>query len=289
MVAADATIGEALRQGARSLPDQATAMLDARLFLKSVLRMKDSDLIANANNRLEHTNRALFEDMLDRRRSGEPSAYIIGQKEFWSLSFRVSSDVLIPRPDTESLIEAVLARRRTTEALSILDLGTGTGCITCALLSEFPNAHCVSVDISQKAIDLACENTNALGLGDRAVFVVSDWGRALAGPFDVIVSNPPYIALRDRDVLPRDVAEFEPGLALFAGADGFRDYRLILDQAPALLASDGLMVLEAGDQQSEALTKMAAERFPDALITHQRDLKGFVRAIAIDLRSPEQK
>jgi len=194
----------------------------------------------------------------------------------------VTPDVLVPRDDSECLIEAVLARRRRDAALQMLDLGAGSGCLLCALMSEYPNSFGVGVERSAKAAAVARINCERLGFADRARIVVGDWAATLAGGFDVIVANPPYIP--DRAKLPVDVAGYEPAGALFAGADGMDAYRAILKAAPSALKPDGLLVFESGEGQADLLAQMLSEALPAAEIFPIYDLKGRERGVGADCR-----
>lgn len=222
---------------------------------------------------------------LARRRSeGEPMAYLTGSREFWSLDFQVSQHTLIPRPDSETLIEALLARRdELPETLSILDLGTGSGCLLLALLSELPGATGVGVDINGQAVAMAGENAARLGLAGRASFVVADWsdGQALGGEkagYHIVISNPPYIADAEWADLALSVRAFEPALALKGGIDGLNAYRAIASRLDSLLAPGGLAIFEIGAGQARAVTNILAEQ---GLKTKKplQDLVGYDRCI----------
>ena len=185
-------------------------------------------------------------------------ARLLGAREFWGLEFELSADTLVPRPETETLVEAVLAARPDrAAALRIADLGTGTGALLAALLSEYPRAHGVGTDISDAALTVARANLAGLSLADRADFVLSDWGGALAGPFDVIVVNPPYIASADISGLDPEVRDHEPRRALDGGPDGLIAYRRIVADLPRLLAPGGIAVLELGIGQDVAVGELA--------------------------------
>ena len=279
-----ASVGEALRHGAKSLTHSETPQLDARILLKFVLDTDNAGLIARANEKLDDVQGARFEALLARRIGGEPVAYITGVKEFWSLPFRVTPDVLIPRDDSGALIEAALARRGRDEVLRIADLGTGSGCLLCALLSEFPNAEGIGVDRSQAALSVARTNAESLGLAGQARFAAGDWLAPLSGEIDLIVANPPYIPDGDRAGLSRDVADFEPSGALFAGPDGFAAYREILKTLPARLSNDALVIMECGSGQAEMLAAMLGAIAGDSEIFTLSDLAGRPRGAGVDRR-----
>jgi release factor glutamine methyltransferase len=230
------------------------------------------------------TGRARYDALLDRRAAREPLALITGRREFWSLDLAVSAATLIPRPDSETLIEAALAaipdRARVRR---ILDLGTGTGCLLLAALSEFPPAFGVGTDRTAAATSLARHNAAMLGMADRAAFVCTDWGDALVGGFDLIVSNPPYIRTGDLAALMPEVARHEPAAALDGGPDGLDAYRRILPELPRLLASGGVAVLELGVDQNEAVTGLA--RVAGFASTTRADLAGIPRALLLRAES----
>ena len=187
-----------------------------------------------------------------RRLSFEPVSRILGHREFWGLPFRIDPAVLDPRPDTEGLVGFVVETLAASkaEALSVLDLGTGSGAILCAILTEFPRAQGVGLDRSDAACRTAKRNVAALGLSERARIVCGCWGDCLRGPFDVIVSNPPYIERRALDQLPRDVREFDPHAALDGGHDGLDHYKRIAAQLGRLLSRKGVAAVECGATQA---------------------------------------
>ena len=190
-----------------------------------------------------------------RRIRREPMAYVTGEREFWGLPFKVSPAVLVPRPDSETLIEAALALMPgRTEPWRIVDLGVGSGCLLLTLLREFPNARGVGLDASAEALSVAQYNADALGVGARTHLVRGDWrlqgwAGQLGGPFDLLVSNPPYIETEAIDGLMPEVARFEPRLALDGGGDGLAAYRIIADQAAGLVVHGGRVLIEAGEGQ----------------------------------------
>lgn len=197
-----------------------------------------------------------FPAMVERRARGEPVAYIIGEREFWSLTLKVTPDTLIPRPDTETLIAEALAERAGNPPATILDLGTGSGALLLAALSEWPTATGMGVDQSVGAVEVARQNAEALGLAARATIRVGNWADGVDGPYDLILCNPPYIM--DGTPLMVDVAEHEPHSALFAGADGLDDYRRLLPEMHRLLAPAGVALFEFGEDQAPSLEALAA-------------------------------
>ncbi len=286
------TFAQVLRDGAGLLTASSSPLLDARVLLKFTTGVDDVELITRGDQPLAEESALDFDALIARRARGEPIAYIVGEKEFWSLPFKVTPDVLIPRDDSECLIEAVLARRRPEGALNILDLGAGSGCLLCALLSEFPNSFGVGLDQSENALKVARSNASALGFADRSIFVAGDWLAAVGGAFDIIIANPPYISDGERSGLPVDVAEFEPGRALFAGPDGMDDYRSILTglaASPYILGEMGLLVFEAGHQQAGGLRKMVKETLSPAEVAVIIDLKGRQRGVVADFHLSKKR
>jgi release factor glutamine methyltransferase len=261
-----------------------TPELDARLLLGAVLDLDLTGLVTQASRCLTATEAIQLDAFAQRRIAGEPVARILGVKEFWGLPLQLSADTLVPRPDTETVVEAALDIVRsdaaTTQPLRIADIGTGSGAILLALLHELPNAWGVGIDISFDALQTARANAARLGLAQRATFVLSDYLAALTGPFDLIVSNPPYIRSADIAGLAPDVREHDPHRALDGGADGLDAYRTIARQANARLAPGGTLVLEVGQHQSadvEALLVAAGLRLPGR---PRADLGGIPRAVA---------
>jgi release factor glutamine methyltransferase len=213
-----------------------------------------------------------------RRLKREPVSRILGRREFWSLSLQVTPDTLDPRPDTETVVEAVLEAVPDRRApLRLLDFGTGSGCILLALLSELPRAQGVGVDINPGAAAAAAENARRLGLGDRARFVVGDWGKEIDGAFDVIVSNPPYIPDEAIAGLEPEV-HFDPPAALAGGADGLTCYRALGPELTRLLALDGVAALELGIDQGQAVRHILEENGL-TFLRMRRDLAGIDRVI----------
>jgi release factor glutamine methyltransferase len=226
-----------------------------------------------------------FEALVARRAAREPLALILGRREFWSLEFAVSSATLIPRPDSETLIEAALAAfADRAPPRRVLDLGTGTGCLLLAALSEFRGAIGVGVDRSAAAAALAARNAASLGMADRATFVCGDWASALDGRFDLVVCNPPYIPSSDlRDLMP-EVARYEPHSALDGGADGLAAYRRLLPELHRLLTPNGFAALELGAGQGETVAGLARDAGFSA--TMRKDLSGIVRVLGLHPAPP---
>ena len=256
------------------LPDSPTPRLDAELLLAHVLGKLRSYLHTWPERELEAEQLERYQAMLARRQAGEPVAYILGQQGFWSLELEVASHTLIPRPDTELLVETVLALLPATPA-ALLDLGTGTGAIALALASERPAWQVTGVDRVAEAVALAERNRVRLQLRNTN-FVASHWFSALAGQrYRLIVSNPPYIAADDRHLGEGDV-RFEPSSALVAGADGLDDIRLIIQQAPDYLEAGGWLLLEHGFDQAVAVRELLSAR-GFSTVESRRDLGGHER------------
>jgi len=256
------------------LPDSPTPRLDAELLLADALGKPRSYLRTWPEHELEDEQLARFQTSLQRRRQGEPVAYILGHQGFWSLDLEVAPHTLIPRPDTELLVETALELLPATP-LSVLDLGTGTGAIALALASERPAWQVTGVDRVADAVALAERNRLRLQL-DNAAFVPSHWFSALAGQrFALILSNPPYIRADDQHLAQGDV-RFEPSSALVAGCDGLDDIRAIIQAAPAHLLPGGWLLLEHGFDQAEAVRALlAAGGFAE--VHSRRDLAGHER------------
>jgi release factor glutamine methyltransferase len=223
--------------------------LDARLLLAHAMNVRPDALVGSID--IPPRVLAAFEAMIARRVLREPLAYITGQKEFWSMEFDAGPGVLVPRPETETLIEAVLKYFPDKSAsLDILDLGTGTGCLLAAALSEYPNARGLGVDASEDALNWTRRNLERHGVAERCRAEIGDWAGVPCGPADVILSNPPYIRTADIPTLAPEVRGFEPVLALDGGADGLESYRSLAALIECLLKPDGLAFLEIGQGQS---------------------------------------
>jgi release factor glutamine methyltransferase len=215
-------------------------------------------MIARPERRLSVQESGLLSAMTARRCAREPMAHILGRREFWSLDFEVSADVLTPRPDSETLIEAaVQSAPAAGEPFRVLDLGTGSGCLLLALLHEYPAASGVGVDISPAAIALARRNAERLGVGARSSFTVGDWTTSIAGRFDIVVSNPPYIASPEIEGLEPEVSRYEPRGALDGGGDGLDAYRALLPLMSEILTPGGTALFEMGAGQGEAVSSLA--------------------------------
>lgn len=271
-----------LREGAARLAHSDTPHLDMRLFAKAALGLSDAELVLAADRILTTDEQAALAAMIARRLTGESVAHIVGEKEFYGLTFRLAPGVLSPRPDTETLIEAARRRFAPDAPLRILDLGVGSGAIICALLSVFPRAFGIGVDRRFGAAALAQENARRLGVLPRSSFLCGDWAEALEGSFDLIISNAPYISTCDLDGLGPEVRLFEDRLALDGGADGLDAYRKIVPGTVRLISPRGLLVLEFGAGQDSLLARLAADCFPRRRLTIENDLSGRPRALVIE-------
>jgi release factor glutamine methyltransferase len=257
-----------------------TARLDAELLMAHALGLERSEMILRMRDLVAPES---YDQLIARRLSHEPVAYITGTQSFWDLELRVTPDVLIPRADSETLIEAAQDAFSGREApRNILDLGTGSGALLLAALSLFPDAKGYGIDASDAALAVAKDNARRLGLSDRAAFAkldwsVADWIDQLQSPFDLILCNPPYI--ERNAVLSPMVMQHEPHAALFAGDDGLNDYRILLPYIPALLAPDGVAVFEIGYNQGTSVPILAQEVGLNSALRH--DLAGNPRCLTL--------
>jgi release factor glutamine methyltransferase len=258
--------------------------IDARLLVGAVLGLDLTGLITAAHRRFSTDEATRLEDFARRRLQGEPVARILGHREFWGLSLKLSAATLVPRPDTETVVELALELLRVDGATSrewrIADLGTGSGAILLALLSELPGAHGFGTDISAAAVQAAETNAARAGLSDRATFIVCDYATGLSGPFDLIVSNPPYIRSADIADLASEVREYDPRVALDGGADGLDAYRALIPQASRLLAPGAVLVVEAGEGQSGQIEALMMAAGLTSAGAPKADLAGIQRAVA---------
>ncbi len=259
----------------------ASAALDARLLMADAAGLDMAALIARAGERLPALAEAAFAAHLRRRLDGEPVAHILGEKEFWGLPFQVNAATLVPRPETETLVEAVIAeaRRRFPPRITICDLGTGSGAILIALLTELPEARGIGSDLSENALGAARQNADRLGVAGRIRFEQADFATAPDGPFDVVVSNPPYVPSAAIFGLDREVRDHDPRPALDGGPDGLAAYRTILARADRLLAEGGLLAFEVGHDQSDAVVALCAAAGFSGVAVH-KDLAGIGRVVA---------
>jgi len=258
---------------------------DARVLLCATLGLSRTQLIAQCDRPLEEQQASAVAAVAARRLKREPVARIVGEKEFWSLPLRVTPDVLVPRPETETLVEAALDEidrlAARLETLRVLDIGTGSGALLLALLKELPNATGIGTDLSTAALAVARGNAERLGLSARCMFMACNIAEPLSAPFDLVLSNPPYIARGGIAALDPEVRDFDPRLALDGGADGLDAYRAIAAAAPALLRSTGRLVLELGiGQESPVGSLLSAARLTVKKVL--ADLAGIPRVMVAE-------
>jgi release factor glutamine methyltransferase len=244
-----------LNQASKTLNNSSNASfkLDSEILLSEVIKKNRQYLILNSNEELKKENIKLFNYLLKRRKKGEPIAYLINKKEFWKQNFYINQNVLIPRPDTELLVEETLKLFNVNSKLNILDIGTGSGCILLSILNERKNFYGTGIDISKKAINVARFNAKKLQLSKRAKFYNSDVDKFLIGKYDLILSNPPYIKQEDLKYLEIDIKGFEPKLALDGGKDGFSKITKVISRTSTLLKRDGKFILEIGFGQKNRI------------------------------------
>jgi release factor glutamine methyltransferase len=259
----------------------AQARREARLLVALAAGVEPATVLGWPERRLDAAAETRLAELAGRRAAREPYARLAGRRPFWSLDFALSPETLDPRPDSETLIEAALARLPDRRAgLRLLDLGTGSGCLLLALLSELDHAFGIGVDLLPGAAATARRNAASLGLAERAVFTVGHWGQALAGPMDVILANPPYICSELIDSLAPEVARFEPRAALDGGGDGLDAYRALAGETRRLLKRDGIALFELGAGQATAVSALMTEAglTPEGT---QCDLAGIERVLIV--------
>lgn len=256
-----------------------SSALDADLLLAEVLDVTREKIIGYPEMEMRQDECDRFLALVNRRVQREPMAHLLGRREFWGRVFKVTKDTLDPRPDSETLIEAVLEQfPDRMRVLKILDLGTGTGCLLLTLLAEFPNARGVGVDICEAALGVAKENARKLGVANRAEFVIDNWAEGVETTFDLVISNPPYIKNSDIEALEPEVARYEPRGALAGGADGLECYRQIAPQLNRLLAEKAVVVLEFGQGQ-EWQVREEFEASNLSFVSFEKDLAGVTRCL----------
>jgi len=258
------TTGDALEESVQALSRAGVeeARLDARLLTAFALKRTPEHVFGYPELELNAEELGHLRALIARRVAREPLALITGEKEFWSLRFVVSPATLIPRPDSETLVQAVLdtftGRDKT---LRILDMGTGSGCLLLSLLHEYKNSSGVGIDSNEDTLTVACANGENLGLAGRAHFILANWNKGMPdlGTFDIIVCNPPYVPQVDKNTMQQEVVLFEPHSALFAGADGLLEFPAIIALLPGLLDKDGAVFIEVGVGQAETVADMLAQ------------------------------
>ena len=233
--------------------------LDSEILLSKIISKDREYIILNSHEKINKKSLDDFNNLIERRKKGEPIAYITNNKEFWNDSFYVDKNVLIPRPDTELIIDQVLTLFQKNKQLQLLDIGVGSGCILLSLLKERPNFFGTGIDISKKSINISKYNAKILQLTNRVKFHNSDVDNFKIGKYDLIVSNPPYIESVNLKYLERDVINFEPKLALSGGFDGFSKIRKVINKAAYLIKRNGKLILEIGFSQTEKVRKILKE------------------------------
>jgi release factor glutamine methyltransferase len=270
------TVAQAIRAAAQQFAEASpTPRADAEHLMALALGVSRPDMLLR---HMDNSAPEIFVSLVARRMAHEPMGYILGEEHFFGLTFKVTRDVLIPRPDSEVLVEAALAAR--PDARRVLDCGTGSGALLLAVLSRLGEARGVGIDRSQAALGIARENAFSLGLAERSAFNLADWAQPgwaddLGGPFDLILANPPYV--EEGAQLEPSVRDHEPPGALYAGPDGLDDYRVLIPQLPVLLGPAGLAFVEIGASQADAVSAMARGR--GLAVTLHRDLAGRERVV----------
>ena len=280
------TLAEAINKAASILSAHgvSNARLDAEVLLRFILDRDRTWLITHANEPLAGDKRKLFEDAVDRRAKREPLQYITGRQEFWGFEFTVTPDVLIPRPETELVVESAIRTAGKRPGLTIIDLCTGSGCIAVSLAKELPGARIFATDVSEKALSVARENAGSHDVSSRIRFLEGDLFEPLEeldirGRVDIITANPPYIRSGDLRSLQPEVRDFEPETALIAGPGGKEIHQKIIDSAPTFLKRHGALIMEMGEGQAKGLIEIVNENGRYAAPEILKDLAGIDRVI----------
>ncbi|MFA6121335.1 MAG: peptide chain release factor N(5)-glutamine methyltransferase [Sideroxydans sp.] len=283
------SIADTLREATRNISntlalDLTTSRIEVQCLLQHVLKVQRAYLLAHPEQTLSETQQREFDTLLASRLLGEPIAHLLGEREFFGLNLKVTPATLIPRPDTELIVELALNRISQSQSCRVLDMGTGSGAIALAIAKNKPNVVMVAVDASQAALVVACENAHRLGIANVS-FLQSDWFSTLGGQcFDLIVSNPPYIAAGDIHLSQGDL-RFEPLSALASGVDGLDDIRRIIGEAPHHLSSNGVLLLEHGYDQAESVRDLLKQRgFVE--VFSEKDIAGIERVSGGCLNKP---
>ena len=286
------SVNDALRWAGRHLsinniPDPA---MDAEYLLAHVIGCQRKDLLIHPEKIISESEMNRFREFVERRRKREPVQYITGEVEFRGLIFRVNKDVLIPRPETELLVEEVInsvkekSESKGGRDVTILDLCTGSGCIAISIAKELPYCRVYAVDISEKALDKAIENAERFGVGDRVIFSQGDLYEAiehmgLDGEIDIIVSNPPYVSEKDMEQLQPEIKDYEPAQSLYGGENGLDYYRRIIEDAACYLSNNGLLIMELGFGQADNVKDLLEQAGVFSNIEIKKDLAGIDRVI----------
>jgi len=259
---------------------EADASVDVDVYAREILGWDRARLLSEQRAKAPATLEPRFSEMVARRAKREPTAYIVGRRDFWNLSFRVSPAVLIPRPETEFIVEEALSLLRDIPSARVADIGTGSGCLAISIAHEVPTCTVLATDISQDALDVALDNAMTNGVADRVTFVCTSYLDDVGGTFDVVVANPPYVRQIDKAALGKDVRH-EPDVALFGGADGLRDIAGVLDAGLAALAPGGWFLMEFGYGQEADVRRLVAERPGLNLNGLRSDLQGIPRTAVL--------
>jgi len=279
------TLDTAVRDAARQFEDAGVdhPMLDVRILICHALGIDRARMATSGERMLSEEERKTIRSMIGRRCRREPVARILGRREFWSLPFGLNEATLEPRPDSETIIEVTLKKLAGRQDVSILDAGTGTGCLLLALLHELPQATGVGADVNPQAVEQARDNAAALGLDTRAVIRISNWlDNIVSDRFDVIVSNPPYIQSQDIPTLMPEVRNYDPLLAMDGGSDGLDAYHALIPQLSQRLKPGGFVVFEVGEGQAQSVGELLTQHgFKD--ISFHEDLGGITRCVAANI------
>lgn len=257
-----------------------TAALDADLLARHAAGWDLATWIARRSEAVDESFEEHYATLLARRLTREPVAYIRGTQEFWGRDFEVGSDVLIPRPETELLVELAIEHLRAAPDALVVDVGTGSGCIAITLALEQPSIRVHAIDVSDQALTVARRNAQRLG-APRIHFTTGHYLGGAPRPIDLIVSNPPYVAATDRPAIAPEVKDYEPSVALFGGDDGLRDIRVLLAQTATALAHDGVLMLEIGDRQAEVVEQEIGQMPALAVVEIRADLQGIPRVAVV--------
>jgi release factor glutamine methyltransferase len=279
------TLHQALAVARAQLADAgiapAEASVDVQVYACEILGWDRARLLAELGAPAPAALEPCFSAWVARRAEREPTAYIVGRREFWGRDFAVSTAVLIPRPETELIVEAALALLPTGGAARVADLGTGSGCLAVSIAADAPAVHVVATDISAAALAVARTNAARLGVADRVSLIHTSYLDGVEGPFDMIISNPPYVRDADRPALSRQVAEYEPHVALFGGADGMRGVTAVLEAARVKLAPGGWLLFEFGLGQDDEVAALVATYAEFSLTRLLVDLQGIPRTAVV--------
>ncbi len=233
-----------------------SSVLDTEIIISKVIHKDRDEIIMNPNINLKNNQFLEFKQLINERSKGKPVAYLIGKKDFWKYEFEIKDGILIPRPDTEIIVEETLKLTKNKSKLMVLDIGVGSGCILLSILKERKNFYGIGVDVSKKCLDICRINSNKLGIKNRVKFFKSNIDNFDYGKYDLIISNPPYINKLDLEYLEKDIRDFEPKLALDGGFDGTSEIRKIIKKSSELIKKNGKLVLEIGFDQKERVKKL---------------------------------